>query len=48
MAELNKAQGNPVDIGGYYYPDRDEDHRGDAAEQDVQRHAGGRRARRLS
>ena len=23
VAELNKAQGNPVDIGGYYYPDHD-------------------------
>ena len=23
VAELNKAQGNPVDIGGYYYPDRE-------------------------
>lgn len=23
VAELNEAQGNPVDIGGYYYPDRE-------------------------
>jgi isocitrate dehydrogenase len=23
LAELNEAQGNPVDIGGYYYPDRE-------------------------
>ncbi|CNL92534.1 isocitrate dehydrogenase [Mycobacterium tuberculosis] len=23
VAELNKAQGEPVDIGGYYYPDPD-------------------------
>jgi len=23
VAELNEAQGKPVDIGGYYYPDRD-------------------------
>ena len=23
VTELNKAQGNPVDIGGYYYPDRE-------------------------
>ena len=23
LAELNEAQGKPVDIGGYYYPDRD-------------------------
>jgi isocitrate dehydrogenase len=23
LAELNEAQGNPVDIGGYYFPDRE-------------------------
>jgi isocitrate dehydrogenase len=23
VAELNEAQGNPVDIGGYYFPDRE-------------------------
>ncbi len=23
LAELNEAQGNPADIGGYYYPDRE-------------------------
>ena len=23
VSELNEAQGNPVDIGGYYYPDRE-------------------------
>jgi isocitrate dehydrogenase len=28
MAELNAAQGAPVDIGGYYFPD---DSRADAA-----------------
>jgi isocitrate dehydrogenase len=23
VAELNESQGTPVDIGGYYYPDRE-------------------------
>ena len=25
VAELNEVQGKPVDIGGYYYPDREKD-----------------------
>ncbi len=41
VSELAEVQGDSVDIGGYYYPDRGEDHSGDAAEQDAQRDAGG-------
>ena len=42
VAELAEAQGNSVDLGGYYSPDQREDHGGDAAEQNVQCGAGGR------
>ena len=41
VAELGEAQGESVDIGGYYRLGRREAHRGDAAEQDAQRGAGG-------
>ncbi len=36
-AELIAAQGKPVDIGGYYRPDSEEDGGGDAPERDVER-----------
>ena len=36
VAELAEAQGEAVDIGGYYQPDAGEDDSGDAAEQDVE------------
>ena len=32
VSELEAVQGDSVDIGGYYWPDRGEDHGGDAAE----------------
>ena len=40
VAELGEAQGESVDIGGYYRPDDEKIDRGDAAEQDAQRGAG--------
>ena len=46
MAELDDVQGEPVDLGGYYFVDRDEGRRGDAAERDVQRRAAVRSAAR--
>ena len=36
--ELNGVQGRPVEIGGYYHPDRAKTASGDAAERDAQRH----------
>ena len=38
VEELNAVQGSPVDIGGYYLPDEDAGHRGDAPERPLQRH----------
>ena len=42
VSELEAVQGDSVDIGGYYWPDREKTTCGDAAEQDAQFGAGGR------
>ncbi len=41
VSELNEVQGEPVDIGGYYYPDPEKTAAVMRPQQDVQRRAGG-------
>ena len=39
-SELLAAQGKPVDVGGYYHPERCEGVKGDASKRDIERDRG--------